>query len=264
MTIAEACRLSMLVADDSGTLIDKLDRTLSTLAAVDVTTARTLPETQVALDAMDFDLVLLATSLQGRFTGPIAERLSAEHCPFVFMVDGASRQYDLRPYPSLSQLTRPISREALREVLRGHGFLPRPPLVLILEDDTDLWFQWIDEFSKRGIDCTTANSIHGALRTIRHSRIDAVVTDMVMSDIDGHPSSEGGERLILNLRDPSLADLPRWTFDVPVVALTGSDPKSQALPLASRLGANAVFRKPVPPAVLADAVEELLDGPPSG
>ena len=79
------------------------------------------------------------------------------------------------------------------------------------------------------------------LKKLAQARVDIVLTDLLM------PVLEGLE---------TIREIRRLQPDVKIIAISGV--YSDYLEAASKLGANAVFRKPFQPSALRDAVAALL------
>lgn len=116
--------------------------------------------------------------------------------------------------------------------------------ILIVDDDA-LVRDMLDRLLRRaGYDTETAENGARALSLHRKQPADLVITDILM------PEKEGIETLM---------ELHRLTPDVPVIAISGGGrigPESY-LSMATLLGAERAFAKPVDTAQLLRAVGEL-------
>ena len=94
-------------------------------------------------------------------------------------------------------------------------------------------------------DFMVVTAIHGrdALERFRSQQIDAVVTDMVMPEMDG-----------IELIRALLAERQR----LPIIAVSGVDEWSNYLRMAIGLGARVAMQKPVRAAELARTVRQIL------
>jgi len=86
-----------------------------------------------------------------------------------------------------------------------------------------------------------------ALRHITNATTSLIITDVFMPDIDGFEV---------------LRELKRSHLELPVVAVTGGDPRhAQFLDVMRHMGASAGFTKPIDPAALLEAVTRLIGRP---
>lgn len=119
------------------------------------------------------------------------------------------------------------------------------PVILVVDDDENLRTLIARMLSRGGYRTMTA--VHGldALRCFRTQRVDVVVTDMLMPEMDG-------TELLRALR----VDRP----GVPVIAMSGVEEWKEWLRIAEHLGAFATLRKPVSSAQLLQVVHQALSG----
>jgi CheY-like chemotaxis protein len=114
-------------------------------------------------------------------------------------------------------------------------------MVLVVEDDPDIREILVDELTAEGYDVLPAEHGEAALRALRSSSPDVVVTDLMMPRMDG-------ATMISKLREvPELAR-------VPVIVVTASS-------VLHVPGANLVFRKPFDLTELMQAVSRFADPP---
>ncbi len=86
-----------------------------------------------------------------------------------------------------------------------------------------------------------------ALRHIANDTTRLIITDVFMPDVDGFEV---------------LRELKRSQLGVPVIAVTGGDPRhAQFLDAMRHMGASAGFTKPIDAAALLDAVTRLVGRP---
>lgn len=132
------------------------------------------------------------------------------------------------------------------------------PVVLVAEDDVDLWMGWSEALAERGLATAPAISVRDALVVARSQRVDAAIVDMFFRNGSGQMSNEGGGLLIRYLRRPTLVGLPKPTENIPIVAVTGSASPARTLSHARWAGADECLTKPVDPAALAGSLVKIL------
>jgi CheY-like chemotaxis protein len=120
----------------------------------------------------------------------------------------------------------------------------RGATVLVAEDDADLRGVLTASLTRNGHRVVQARDGAEALAAIERERVDVLVLDLVMPNIDGFEV---------------LARLKEMTKDVtiPVIVVTGTDRSSTELQ-ALRLGANVYLTKPIEAAALTEEVTRLL------
>jgi DNA-binding NtrC family response regulator len=117
--------------------------------------------------------------------------------------------------------------------------------VLVVEDDPSIRRLCAGILSKAGFQVSTASDGHEALSILNVTRIDIVVTDLAM------PNLEGIELIgILRKRDPSL----------PIVVISGAF-GGQFLHIALKMGARAALPKPFTASQLTESVLDALSPP---
>lgn len=118
-------------------------------------------------------------------------------------------------------------------------------LILLVDDNAELRRTVGRMLSSSGHDVLEAGDGAEALRVLEGTHPALVVTDLVM------PGKEGIETII---------DIRRRGIATKILAMTGSDPADQPIYLdaASKLGADAVLRKPFRAAELKVIVDQLL------
>ena len=116
--------------------------------------------------------------------------------------------------------------------------------ILVVDDDSGPLFFIEDILTAAEYSIVTANSGNSALRLIKQSMPDLLITDIVMDDGDG-------TNLILELRKIS---------DIPVLAISGGNIGFGAdyLEMALSFGANGILSKPFYRKELLDKVSRLL------
>lgn len=122
-----------------------------------------------------------------------------------------------------------------------------PRRILLVEDDPDLSQLFVDLFDSRGFIVSRASNGRDALDQMVAGAFDVVLTDIYMPEMDG----------LEFIRECRLIDK-----NVALIAISGggSTFDLDMLPLAKRMGANAVLRKPVKVDQLVQAVEDALAG----
>jgi len=119
------------------------------------------------------------------------------------------------------------------------------PSVLLVEDDPDLAELLTELFVQVGWEVQTERNGHDALRALKTSRPDVIVTDAMM------PQMGGRELLDRMRRTPELADIP-------VVLMSGADAMLEGAATATQV----TLRKPFDPETLIEMVRKLLPAAP--
>lgn len=124
------------------------------------------------------------------------------------------------------------------------------PLILVIDDDEFVRTYLIAILEKDGYSVVEASDGEEGLAFCRQSRVDLVITDLIM------PVKEGFET-IMALK----SDFP----DQKIIAITGAvtNISNNYLGIAGKFGADRVFEKPIDRAALLDAIDELLTGQPA-
>jgi CheY-like chemotaxis protein len=119
-----------------------------------------------------------------------------------------------------------------------------PPRTILVVDDEEAMRELFRRMLQRaGFSAVTAVNGRDALERFRERRIDAVITDMVMPEMDG-----------IEVIRALLAERPR----LPIIAVSGVTDWADYLTLATTLGAKVGLRKPVRSAELIEALRECL------
>ena len=120
------------------------------------------------------------------------------------------------------------------------------PLILIVDDDPMIRKMLVTAFSKKKYDVMEASNGKTALSIFRSEDIDIVITDIIMPDMEGIET---------------IRELRRIKSDAKIIAFSGGGSLSPDgyLKIASSMGAQHVFRKPISIKELSKAVEDLLD-----
>jgi CheY-like chemotaxis protein len=118
-----------------------------------------------------------------------------------------------------------------------------PPTILVVDDEEAMRNLLSRMLQRAGFVAITAVNGRDALERFREQRIDAVVTDMVMPEMDG-----------IELIRALLAERP----GLPIVAVSGVHDWADYLTLATTLGAKTGLRKPVRSTELIQALRECL------
>lgn len=119
--------------------------------------------------------------------------------------------------------------------------------ILIVEDDPDYMDYMKSVLEKDGHAVTEATDGRKALEALSGASFDAVVTDIIMPEMDGRELIEEMHRVVDGY--------------TPVVAITGGgegDP-SVILDAVSRLGVAASLEKPVSPESLTKTIRRVLE-----
>ena len=108
---------------------------------------------------------------------------------------------------------------------------PEPQATILVVDDDEAMRDLLRRMLERA-DFMVVTAIHGrdALERFRSQQIDAVVTDMVMPEMDG-----------IEVIRAFLAERP----GLPIIAVSGVHDWADYLTLATTLGARAGLKKPV-------------------
>ena len=120
----------------------------------------------------------------------------------------------------------------------------RGATILVAEDDTDLRGVLTASLSRAGHRVIPARDGAEALAAIERERVDLLVLDLVMPNIDGF-------EVLARLKEIQKGDA------IPVVVVTGTDRATTELQ-ALRLGANVYLTKPIEAAALTEEVTRLL------
>ena len=119
-----------------------------------------------------------------------------------------------------------------------------PAATILVVDDDDAMRALLSRMLQRaGFSAVTAINGRDALERFRERHIDAVVTDMVMPEMDGI-------ELIRALR----AERP----GLPIIAVSGVHDWADYLKMATTLGARGGLRKPIRSVDLVQAMRECL------
>lgn len=123
--------------------------------------------------------------------------------------------------------------------------LPKPPLVLLVEDDRDgrmIFAEWLQQAGFR------VEQAHNGLQALERAfdlLPDAILTDLHIPGIDGY-------ELTRRLKNDSR------TATIPVLAITGYGPFTQDPLRAERAGCDALLPKPCDPEDLERALTALI------
>ncbi len=118
------------------------------------------------------------------------------------------------------------------------------PVILVVEDDTDILRQIAFNLERRGYGVRTATTGDDALRVMLRLRPDLLITDIMMPGMDGY-------ELVETLRrDPLLADLP-------VIMLTARS-EDVDVTRGYAAGTDLYLTKPFRPAELLAFVDRIL------
>jgi DNA-binding NtrC family response regulator len=92
------------------------------------------------------------------------------------------------------------------------------PKVLVVDDRLEMAEVIAEEFSDRGYEATATNSGREALRRLRAERVDALVTDIAMPEVDGLELLHASMRL--DPRRPVIVMTAYSTLELAVEATT--------------------------------------------
>jgi len=118
--------------------------------------------------------------------------------------------------------------------------------ILIVDDNANILKILGDALERAGHEVWRATDGEVGLREFRRLRPQLVVTDLIM------PNREGLELIMaLNRETPS----PK------IIAISGGGELTPELylPVAAKIGANAILKKPFPPSVLLEMIDRVLD-----
>jgi len=120
------------------------------------------------------------------------------------------------------------------------------PSILIIDDDTAIRNMLKTAFTKKNYDVLEAANGLTALDIFRTEDIDVVITDLIMPDMEGIET---------------IRELRKIKPDAKIIAFSGggSLPPDGYLEIASSMGAQYTFQKPMNPQELNKAVEDLLN-----
>jgi CheY-like chemotaxis protein len=127
----------------------------------------------------------------------------------------------------------------------------RPAAILVVEDDPRAREPFVRALRRAGHEVLEAGDGRQALALWARHRIDVLVTDIYLPEVDGY-------ELVRALR--------QQRPDLPVLVISGGSDlglgSTLALELAGRLGASRTLAKPVDLRELVSVVQELLDAAP--
>jgi DNA-binding NtrC family response regulator len=117
--------------------------------------------------------------------------------------------------------------------------------ILIIDDEPQMRSMLKKMFEREGFDVTTASDGEKGIKTFKKNPADLIITDLIM------PEKEGIE-LIMEFKK----DYP----DVPILAMSGGGRNSPDtyLNISKRLGAYAVFEKPIEKKELLAVIKKAL------
>jgi CheY-like chemotaxis protein len=179
------------------------------------------------------------------------ERLRREpllsNIPIVVVSGAAGAKTDGRLPLDVSVVTKGEgSDRLLREIglaLAGR----RGATVLVAEDDDDLRGVLTTSLTRSGHRVIAARDGAEALAAVERERVDLLVLDLVMPNIDGF-------EVLARLKQSQKG------VTIPVVVVSGTDRSATELQ-ALRLGANVYLTKPIEAAALTEEVTRLLTAP---
>ncbi|MFT4075334.1 MAG: response regulator [Asticcacaulis sp.] len=147
-------------------------------------------------------------------------------------------------------LPKPFSLEDIRQVVEETQYIRRHRRqfikVLIIDDDTTTRMIYRSYLENEGYFISESSSVEEALGRLDITRVDLVLTDLVMDGIGGL----AGIRIISST----------WP-DVPIIAMTGYTREGDALQSAVQKGAALALAKPFGQDQLLEAVNKCLHKP---
>lgn len=125
------------------------------------------------------------------------------------------------------------------------------PRILIIDDEPEVRDFLVAALARAGYDAQAVANGREGVHQCRRVDVDLVITDLVM------PEQEGLETII---------ELQREHPGLPVIAISGGarGGNEHYLEAATLCGAQRVFGKPVSPAILLAAVQDLVGPPAAG
>ncbi len=117
--------------------------------------------------------------------------------------------------------------------------------VLVIDDDLELKDMMVEMISREGYNAHGAGDGKEALKLINEKSFDLIITDIIM------PEKEGIEMII---------ELKKKQPELKIIAISGGGKLGPEgyLDLASKLGADATFTKPVSRSELLEEIEKLI------
>ncbi len=119
-------------------------------------------------------------------------------------------------------------------------------LILIIDDDPMIRKMLMTAFRKKNYDVMDASNGKTGLSIFRSEDVDVVITDIIMPDMEGIET---------------IRELRKIKPDAKIIAFSGGGSLSPDgyLKIASSMGAQYTFQKPISIKELSKAVEDLLD-----
>ena len=119
------------------------------------------------------------------------------------------------------------------------------PVLLVIDDDDAIRDLIVSYFTANDYTVIEAVGGRSALQKFSTINVDVVITDLIMPDMEGIET---------------IRELHKLKPDIKIIALSGGGSLSPSgyLNIASKMGAQYSFSKPVSLEILKDAVEKLL------
>ncbi|NOQ23422.1 MAG: response regulator [Candidatus Aegiribacteria sp.] len=119
------------------------------------------------------------------------------------------------------------------------------PLILIIDDDPMIREMLITAFHQENYDVMGADNGKTALDIFRTEDVDVVITDIIMPDMEGIET---------------IREFRKIKPDAKIIAFSGGGSLAPDgyLKIASSMGAQYTFQKPISIKVLSEAVKDLL------
>jgi CheY-like chemotaxis protein len=124
----------------------------------------------------------------------------------------------------------------------------RKKIILVIDDSQTINLLLGKAAFERGHNCLSASSIEEGMKAMQGSKVDLVITDLIMPGVGG------------------IAGIPmirKANPDMPIIAMSagsGDEAAQTMLKTARQAGADAVFKKPFKTDVMMDKVNLLLGG----
>ena len=123
--------------------------------------------------------------------------------------------------------------------------------LLLLEDDLALAMHYREALELKGHVVYHEVNVEQAKLTLQDVAIDIVISDIMIRDLSGAPSSRGGFSLISHIR-LNIRPIPH------IIVITGADSRLNLLQVAESFSAAAALEKPIDMDLLLAEVDRLL------
>ena len=238
--------MKVAVVTDDALVAEFLRRPLAPLGHV-LTAVGTVPELTARLAELDPEVVILPRRLADLPLGEAIERLRAggERAPKIVLLGVAARDRDLaRKHAADGFLLVPFSDAEVLDVLGATS--TETPVVLLVDDSPLIHRHTIPILEDAGYEVLAAHDGAEGLALVRSRRVDLVITDVEMPQMDGYELC----RAIKS--DPQTAHLP--------VLISSTLGEAADLERGFDAGADDYLVKPVVPEELSTRVRGLIAG----